>query len=371
MKLNYIIFSILIALAACSDNEKLTSDESKLKDSSLSLSNEQLANSSIKTAKLEKAPLDTKLTVFGELAVAPEDIADVHIVHHAFIDGTSILPGDKVKKGQSLATISHPDILTLQSQYLASINNLKQLKADYERKKSLVENQAISLRSYQETEAKYYEVKVNTDAKKSMLQKLGVNISSLLKGNLQETLHIRAPFSGIVTAVHVKRGMFAETNMDLFEIVNLDEMHLEFSVFPKDVHLLKEEQRVSFKLPESSKSYESKLHLINKKLIGNAVLAHADIPEMPNIPLGAQLEVTVHAQTDTLVLIPKKGVLRQGDHVYVFEALSNNQFEKIEVKIEAENEEFIGINPTSLKANQQYVVDGAYYLNTEKGGHSH
>ncbi|WMN07007.1 efflux RND transporter periplasmic adaptor subunit [Marivirga arenosa] len=365
MKINYIILSMLLVISACSEETQLNSEEAAQEEVAISLSKEQLANSSLKIAQLKKAPLDKKLTVFGELAVAPEDIANVHIVQRAFINGTSILPGDKVKKGQSLATISHPDILTLQSEYLASINTLKQLQADFERKKSLVENKAISLKSYQQTEAKYYEMKVNTDAKKSMLQKLGVNISSLVKGNLQENLHIRAPFSGFVTAVYVKRGMLAEPNMDLFEIVNLDEMHLEFLVYPKDIHLLKEEQRVSFKLPESHKSYDSKLHLINKKLTGNAVLAHADIPEQVNIPLGAQLEVTVHSQTDSLLLMPKKGILRQGNHIYIFEALADNQFNKVEIQMVAENEEYIGIDPNSLNANKNYVIEGAYYLSTE------
>lgn len=361
--INIIILTSLLAFVACSGKEQNTVEEQEENKNEISLTEDQVKNTNLKVGKLEKAPLDKKLTTIGELAVAPKDIAELHLVHHAFIEGTEILPGEKVKKGQVLATFSHPDILTLQSNYLASVNNLKRLEADYNRKKSLVENQSISLKSFQEAEAQYFEAKVNTDSKKSMLQKLGINATSLQKGNLQNVLSLRAPFSGVITEVNISQGMMVDPSQSLFELVNLDEMHLEFNVFPKDVDQLKEGQRVSFKLPEGKQWYESTLHFINKKVSDNSVLAHADLPETVNLPLGAQLEVQVHIKTDSLLLMPKKGILKQGDQIFIFEEISKGNYKKLEVKALDENENFIGINPEDLDQSMKYVVDGAYYLN--------
>jgi cobalt-zinc-cadmium efflux system membrane fusion protein len=361
--INILLISSLLAFAACSGQEESLSEAETDNENLVSISEDQVKNTNLKVGKLEKAPLDKQLSVFGQLAVAPEDIAELHLVHHAFIEGTKILPGETVNKGQVLATFSHPDILVLQSNYLAAVNNLKKLEADYQRKKSLVENQSISLKSYQEAEAQYFEAKVNTDSKKSMLQKLGVNTSNLQKGNLQNVLSLRAPFSGVVTEVNISKGMMVEPNKSLFELVNLDEMHLEFNVFPKDVDQLKEGQSVSFKLPEGTQWYESKLHFINKKVNGNSVLAHADLPETVNLPLGAKLEVQVHIKTDSLLLMPKKGILRKGNTIFIFEETAKGKYRKIEVKASQENEAFIGINPLELDANKNYVLEGAYYLN--------
>lgn len=364
MKLtNILIMSSLLAFAACSGKEETVSDEKQENKSEIALSEKQVENTNLKVRKLEKVPLDKILNAFGELAVAPEDIAELHLVHHAFIEGTKILPGENVEKGQILATFSHPDILTLQSNYLASTNTLKKLEADFERKKGLVENQSISLKSFQEAEANYFAAKVNTDSKKSMLQKLGINTASLQKGNLQNILSLRAPFSGVITEVNISKGMMVEPNQSLFELINLDEMHLEFNVFPKDVDQLQEGQKVSFKLPEGKQWYESTLHFINKKVSDNSVLAHADLPEAVNLPLGAQLEVQVHIKTDSLLLVPKKGILRQGDQIFIFEEIAKGNYKKMEVKALDENEDFIGIKPEDLDQSKKYVVDGAYYLN--------
>lgn len=361
--LNIMFLSSLLAFMACNAKEETAVEEEQEQKKEISLSEDQLANTNLKVGKLEKAPLDKKLTTIGELAVAPKDIAELHLFHQAFIEETEILPGETVKKGQVLATFSHPDILTLQSNFLASINNLQRLEADYTRKKSLVENQSISLKSFQEAEAAYFEAKVNTDSKKSLLQKLGINAASLQKGNLQNVLKLRASFSGIITEVNISRGMLVAPSRSLFELVNVDEMHLEFRVFPKDVHLLEEGQNVRFKLPEGEQWYESTLHFINKKVNDNSVLAHADLPEALNLPLGAQLEVEVQIKTDSLLLMPKKGLLKQGDHIFIFEEISKGNYKKMKTNALDENEDYIGIHPEDLDRSKKYVVEGAYYLN--------
>ncbi len=360
--INILITSFLLAFVACNGKEEAITEEPQSNKSEITLSDSQLKNTNLKVGRLKRAPLDKTLTTFGQLAVAPEDIAELHLVHHAFIEGSKILPGETVSKGQSLATFSHPDILALQSNYLASVNKLKQLEADYNRKKSLAENQSISIRSLQEAEAKYFEEKVNVDSKKSMLLKLGVNIASLQKGNLQNILSLRAPFSGVITEVNISNGMLVEPNKSLFELVNLGEMHLEFNVFPKDVDQLKEGQRVIFKIPEGTKWHESTLHFINKKVTENSVLAHADLPETVKLPLGAQLEVQVYIQTDSLLLMPKVGSIRKGDEIFIFEEISKGNYQKMKVKASSENGEYLGINPADIDANKNYVLEGAYYL---------
>ncbi len=359
---NILFISSFLAFVGCDSKEETVADQQSENQSEIVLSGNQVKSSNLIVGKLKKAPLDKKLTVFGELAVAPEDKAELHLVHHAFIEGTKILPGETVQKGQVLATYSHPDILTLQSDYLASVNNLKQLEADYTRKKSLSENQSISVKSLQEAEARYFEEKVSMDSKKSLLHKLGINIASLQKGTSQDVLSLRAPFNGTITEVNISAGMLVEPSSSLFELVNLEEMHLEFNVFPKDVSQLKEGQKVTFRLPEGNQWYESSLHFINKKVTNNSVLAHADLPESVNLPLGAQLEAQVHISTDSLLLMPKKGVIRKGAQIFVFEEAANGGYQKIEVQVKEENEEFIGINSADLDQSKNYVLAGAYYL---------
>ena len=361
--INMLFISSIMAMVACNGKKEPVTEVQQENKNDVTLSENQINNTNLKVGKLEKAPLAKKLTAFGALAVAPKDIAEIHLVHHAFVEGTEILPGEKVKKGQTLASFSHPDILTLQTNYLASVNKLKQLKADYNRKKSLAENQSISTKSLQEAETKYFEEKVNVDSKKSMLQKLGVNINDLQNGDLQPVLNLRAPFEGVITEVNITKGMMVEPSKSLFELVNFDEMHLEFNVFPKDVEQLKEGQRVTFKIPEGTRWHESTLHFINKKVSDNSVLAHADLQETVNLPLGAQLEVQVHIQTDSLLLIPKKGILRKGAQIFIFEEIAAGHYEKMEVKVSEENEDFIGINPSALEPSKRYVIEGAYYLN--------
>lgn len=371
--INILFISSLLTIFACSEKEATEENghDTHESDEHITLTETQLTNSKIRIGKLKKSVLDKQLTTFGELAVAPADKAELHLVHQAFIEGTKILPGEKVKKGQILATYSHPEILQLQGSYLATTTRLKQLEADYSRKKSLVEDQSISMSAFQEAESNYLEQKVNAQSMQSMLSKLGVNLTSLKKGNLQERLHLRAPFSGIITEVNISVGMLVQPSLSLFELINLDEIHLEFKVFPKDVEHLKEGQRVTFKLPEGKKSYDCTIHFINKKVIDHGVLVHADMPKAVDLPLGAQLEVNVHMTTDTMFLLSKKAVLREGDKNFAFIELSKGEYEKIEIVPIDENDDFVGIELNALDDTKNYVLEGAYYLNTASAGHDH
>ncbi|MBK6267385.1 efflux RND transporter periplasmic adaptor subunit [Marivirga sp. S37H4] len=356
---------IFLVLSTSCNEQKVEETEATTQggtDSLIELNQAELENTTIEIGTLVKRPLSKTLNVFGELAVAPKDIAEIHLAHQAFIEYSQILPGESVVKGQVLAYFSHPEISALQSEFLAAINTEKQLQEDYERKKELGKNQSISKRSIQESEANYFSQKVKRESTQQMLQQLGVNISALQKGDLQERLAVRAPFDGVVTEVNINRGMLVTPDKSLFELINLDEMHLEFEVFPKDAALLKEGQLVTFKLPEGQHIYQSELHFINKKVQGNSIIAHADLAEPVDIPLGANLNVSIQLTSDSLLLIPKTATVQSGKRYFAFEKLSKGKFQKIEIKKLDEDETHLAIEELKDWESRKFVVDGAYYL---------
>ena len=135
------IITLLIAgtlLASCSgSSEKMDNKETdtgrtqdKDKESGLELSAEQMKSVGIVTGPIEQKNLDAVVKANGQLAVPPQNKADVSILSGGIISNIDVLEGQQVHKGQVLATIKNQDLIKLQQDYLAAKNNFAYVQAE-------------------------------------------------------------------------------------------------------------------------------------------------------------------------------------------------------------------------------------------------
>jgi len=82
----------------------------------------------IETDTLGKRDFHGIVEANGQLRVPPQNIASVTAIVGANVNSIRVFLGDKVKKGDVLATLSHPDLLQLQTNYLDSWNRKKNTK---------------------------------------------------------------------------------------------------------------------------------------------------------------------------------------------------------------------------------------------------
>lgn len=139
------LITLLVAgtlLASCSDKTKDTEKESSKtehqdKENVLELSDEQMKSVGIETGPIEQKNLDAVVKANGQLAVPPQNKADVSILSGGIIGNINVLEGQEVHKGQVLATIKNQDLLKLQQDYLAAKNNFTYVQAEYDRQTQL------------------------------------------------------------------------------------------------------------------------------------------------------------------------------------------------------------------------------------------
>ena len=79
--------------------------QDKDKESGLELSAEQMKSVGIVTGPIEQKNLDAVVKANGQLAVPPQNKAEVSILSGGIISNIDVLEGQQVHKGQVLATI--------------------------------------------------------------------------------------------------------------------------------------------------------------------------------------------------------------------------------------------------------------------------
>ena len=114
-----VIFCLAMLLSCTGSAEKKESDtkeasaetETEEKSERISLTQKQMNAVGIEIGLVEKRNLDAVVKANGQLAVPPQNKADVSILSGGIINHIYVLEGQQVKRGQTLATISNQELI--------------------------------------------------------------------------------------------------------------------------------------------------------------------------------------------------------------------------------------------------------------------
>ena len=274
----------------------------------------------VRLGTLTQRPMSGGLKVNGTLDVPPENLASVSAPLGGFVARTDLLQGSRVRAGQVLAVIRNPDFVQLQQDYLETRSQLKLARAEYERQAELYRQEVAPQKNYQRAQAEYEALQVKTNAQAVRLRLAGLPVG----GAIVSTATLRAPKGGFVKAVNVSIGQSVTPTDVLFEIVNPEHLHVELTVFEKDIPQVKEHQLVRFTLGNDSVSRERTAHvyLISKTISDERTVrihAHLDREDEQLLP-GTFVRAVIETNLVTVPTLPEKAVVRYGSQTYVFVA---------------------------------------------------
>lgn len=342
------------------------------------LTAEQQQMAGIETGQAEKRTLSASLQVTGMVDVPPQSRASLYPTIHGYIQSVRHYPGSKVRKGETLATLRHPDILAKQQALLEAQAQVKYWAAEQERQEKLVAGEVGAQKALQEAEAAYQKARAQFEALYAEIQFWGINMKDVLeKGVLQEVLSLRAPIDGYITAIHSHIGAFVEPTMALYELIDDSHLHLELEVFAKDLHLLEQGQQVHFHLPQREEQFEGEVYLIGREVdpVKKTVNVHVHYDESvtPLTP-GTYVTANIATRSHEEWAVPKKALIQERGTFYLYRALADG-FKKVAVETGLRQGEWVAITLPDGDYSTPIVLQGAYYLkgyeNQEDMSHGH
>lgn len=347
----------------------------------------QFATMEMEVSTMSKRNLTNYVASNGTLEVPPSNEALVSAVIGGNITAIKVIEGVAVAKGQVLATISHPDLIQLQTRYVTEWNRSVYLKSEFDRQQRLYDEKVGSGKEYQKIKSEYQSVKGEVLGLEAQLHLLHLSPQSILDGQITEHVSIPSPIDGFVRKVQIKMGQYVSPQLELFDIVNIDHVHADFMVYEKDIAKVKEGQTIEFTV-EGNEGLViiAKIYSVGKNFEEDpkAVHIHADIENKSGFLLpGMYIQGRILVNNQKTWALPESGVVRQGDRFYVFSAVKMKvgeelkwDFFPIEVKVGVTDNGWTQIIPIKpFKKNQKFASKGAYYLmaelKKEEAEHSH
>lgn len=402
----FLLSSFLLILNSCGEKKTEEAHEEEKSETEVALTKTQFETVGIETGSIEMKNLNTIIKANGYTTVPPQNMANVSTLIGGVVKEIYVLEGTYVAKGKTLATLQNLQVAEMQEDYNSAVANIEYLQLEYNRQKTLSEEDVNPRKVFQEVKAKLAVERARAQAAKNKLQAINVSLS----GN-SSLIPIIAPISGYVGKIGITKGTFADTGISLFEVIDNTQMHLDLNVFEKDLGKISIGQEVDFVLTnQSNKVIKGKIFGINKSFSNESksVAVHAKINESDTKDLisGMYVAANINITNQTVQALPKDAIVRNGDKYYIYiqeEHVEETPKGKKEAHVHKEGEahdheeetaekehdevhfKAIEVVPgttdlgyTEIKlveeipANAKIVVKGAFYLlATSKGGGEH
>ncbi|WDO13187.1 efflux RND transporter periplasmic adaptor subunit [Flavobacterium sp. WW92] len=340
----------------------------------------------------------------GYTKLPPQNQADVSVHITGIVKSINVIEGQSVKKGQVLATIESPEFAKLQEAYLTSKSNLEFLTLEYERQKTLSEENVNSKKVFQKTKAEFEMEKARLSSLRQQLAVLNLSGSN----SPSSVMPILAPISGYITEINIKIGSNAEVGKPLLSIVDNSQLHVDLLVYEKDLQKVKPGQNIRFVLTnQDNTEISGKVFNVGKAFENEtkSVAVHADIANKSQtlIP-GMYVNALIDVGAKDVQALPVEAVIKAEGREFIFileegheeashdkeeghshedghaheEAGKTFHFQRIEVKTGTSQLGFVQVSVLQkIDADAKIVLKGAYYIQSHLlkseggGGHQH
>jgi cobalt-zinc-cadmium efflux system membrane fusion protein len=298
-------------------------------ENGVQITQQNIENLGVELGKLEAVTQFPLLTAPAKVVIPPTQEYIVSAAENGLIDKLNVAIGDKVVKGQILAEINSPALLTLQRDFLKAGSMLRVLLINYNRDKKLLEEGVIPDRRWKESSSEYFSAVSEADEQRQLLELAGMTtaeIDRLSKTHrLTRQLNVRAPITGIVLERLAVAGTRIDMLAPLYRIANLDELWLEIAIPQERISNIKIGDRVMIENATGApgRSPTAKITLLGQNVNpeNQTILARATVePEnSKSLRPGQRLNIRItQTSTQTAFKIPNTAIAQNEGKAFIF-----------------------------------------------------
>ena len=317
-----ILSALFLALASCSNGKKPVEikETEVLPDDIVELREDQVKLAKIETGTIELRSLSGTLKVNGLVTVAPQNLATVCMPLGGFIKSISLMPGNAVGKGQTLAILENQEFVDIQQNYLEAKNKLAFAEADYKRHAELYKEDVYSQQNLQQVTADYKNLKAQVKGLEQKLALIGINPAGLNEDNITRSVAVVSPIDGYVKTVNINIGKFVSSSDILFEIENSDKLFLELTLFEKDADKVSNGQKIRFFINNETEQHEAVIYQTGKSInVDKTYKVYASVPgKCKNIIPGMYVNAIIEASSNQVTTLPSEAIVSFDDKDYIF-----------------------------------------------------
>lgn len=280
--------------------------EEQVNPNEIQMTESALALASVQTTIVKRGIPEKEIHLLGKVQADERNVSELTArfggrIEKLFINYT----GQQVRKGQKLAIIYSPDLITAQKELLEAIK-------------------------YKTSNPSFYRA---TRSKLKLWDLTEEQINAIeTRGETKTYFDIQSPISGTVTKKHISIGDYVKEGSQLFEVINLSKVWVLFDAYESDLPWIKKGDKLSFTLQSiPGKQFNEKVTFIDPFIDAKTRVAQVRV-ELKNRTGKLKPEMFANgilksntARNSNELLIPKSAILWTGKRAIVYVKVSNRK----------------------------------------------
>jgi cobalt-zinc-cadmium efflux system membrane fusion protein len=326
----------------------------------------------LKSAPAGGTGSESRLRVPGTLEYNLEHYAEVGTIVEGRVAAVMARPGERVKKGQVLATLVVPSIAKAQAEFVSARAAAQVARENAQREASLLEKQLTTAREAEVARSEMVRAEAELNAAAARLRVLGVG-DPQNGGVIQGAggLTLSAPIEGIIVRRDAVLGKFLQPNETAFVVADPNELWATVEIYESDLPFFQPGAEVEITMDAiPGKTIAGKVTLVeptvgkeNRVLRARIAVPNADGALRPGLFIRASIKLSDEA-TQGKLLVPAGAVQPLGDDDVVFIEREPGKYEIRTVKVGRTTPQFKEITQ-GLAKGEKIVIDGAFLLRGE------
>ena len=309
----------------------------------------------VRVSPVEHQPITERLRLPGRVAADEARLHRINLGLAGIIrELSTAATGSRVRRGESLATISVPDVRPLLQAHIVALEAVDRAPKDVEPPIQF----GLATASLQQ----------------SVERLLTLGISSVQIEEIARTrqvppaLTITAPHDGVIVARNVSTGQMIMRGEELFRIADLRRVWVLADVFGRDAEYLRPGMAVEVSLPDRPRKFRGVISRdmtpqVDATTPSAQVRLEVDNPDLILRP-GMFVDVEVAIELPPALVVPTDAVIDSGLRTTVFVQRSAGVFEPVEVQTGWRAGGYVEI-VGGLAAGDPVVVSGTFLLDSE------
>jgi Cu(I)/Ag(I) efflux system membrane fusion protein len=329
----------------------------------------------MRTAKVERAALGDSLRTVGVIAANERGLAEISVRFSGWVQQLAVSEtGQRVKRGEVLATVYSPEVLRAEQEYVTA-RGWEAKSGGPGAPASPGGSGAAALEHHAAMEAGGSPGGLAADARRR-LELLGIAAPEIdavaARGKAADSVPIRSPVEGFVTARNVVPGAAIQPGAPLFEVADLSKVWLLADVFEQDAARLHVGQKATLELVAyPGETFAGRVQFIYPTLNASTrtlrvrlEFANRNGPGGVKLRPGMYGNVALDLPAASGLVIPAEALVDTGEHQYAFVAKDAGHFEPRLLRVGGRAGDKVQI-AAGLAEGETVVTTGNFLLDSE------
>jgi cobalt-zinc-cadmium efflux system membrane fusion protein len=363
----------LVLLISCGKKEDgIEVGEAPSESTEIQLTEEQFQTMKMEWGELHTGDFSEEIAVQGTVQIPVEGMREITTYFGGYVQDLKLIEGEEVRKGQVLFTLENPEFLRLQQDYLETKSQLAYLKAEWERQKTLAQEQISAQKNFLKAAADYEAAMAKTQSLKKQLALIAIDGETLSPATMRSKISITSPIAGFVEEVLAVPGQFLPSAAKALTLMSKEHIHVELVLFEQDAGKVHTGQIVEFTSPDRpDEVLKAKIKVVGKSINAQRQInVHADLideKEEAKLTPGMFLQARIQLDPQRSLAVPEESIIEVGEEYYILVQKSKSAgaftLQKIKVTPGAKGKHYRAIaTDAALDSTAVVLIKGGFNL---------